>query len=365
MSVLFATASMLIASCGGGEDSGSSGGDDSGKPFAGETLRLTYWGGEYETGMKETIIPDFEEKTGAKIEYTPGWGEQVAKIKSSPADAPPYDVLAGELFLYTQAKEADILQPLRMEKLPNEKHLYPASRETIPYKDGTGVPTFGGWNALAYNENALGFEPKSWADLLRPELKGKVSLPRIYWAEDLWVSVYAAGHEDPAAFIKENPDEAFELAKKLGDQVKFWYEGGADFVGALKSGQIAAGLYYQELSFTDEWKDAGMKVIVPEEGSISYTDYWMIVRGTKKQELAEEFINYVLDPKVQSDYVKTIPAVTYSPDVTLHPDAAASGFYPDTDEEIANYHNSAVDYPWLSDKLTEWQERFTKEVIEK
>jgi spermidine/putrescine-binding protein len=365
LSLLLPTLAVLVASCGGDDGGGGSGGNDSGKPFAGETLRLTYWGGEYETAMKETIIPDFEEKTGAKIEYTPGWGEQVAKIKSSPADAPPYDVLAGELFIYTQAKEADILEPLRFDKLPNTKHLYPASRETIPYKDGTGVPTFGGWTALAYNENAMPFEPKSWADLLRPEMKGKVSLPRIYWAEDLWVSQYAQGHSDPASFVKSNPDEAFANAEKLGDQVKFWYEGGADFVGALKSGQIAAGLYYQELSFTDEWKDAGMKVIVPKEGSISYTDYWMIVRGTEKQALAEEFINYVLDPKTQDEYVKTLPAMTYSPDLTQNPDALASGFYPESNEEVANFHNSAVDYPWLADKLTSWQERFTKDVIEK
>lgn len=364
LSLLLASMAVLVASC-GGDDNGGGSASSSGKPFAGQTLRLTYWGGEYETAMKEALIPDFEAKTGAKVEYTPGWGEQVAKIKSSPADAPPYDLLAGELFIYTQAKEAGILEPLDFNKLPNTKHLYPASRETIPYKDGTGVPTFGGWTALAYNEKTMPFKPTSWADLLRPEMKGKVSLPRIYWAEDLWVSALANGHTNPAQWIESNPDEAFALAKGLGDQVKFWYEGGADFVSALKSGQISAGLYYQELSFTDEWKNAGMKVIVPKEGSISYTDYWMVVRGTQKKALAEEFINYVLDPQTQNKYVKVLPAMTYSPDVTQHPDAVASGFYPDTNEEVAAFHNSSVDYPWLSDKLTSWQERFTKDVIEK
>jgi putative spermidine/putrescine transport system substrate-binding protein len=367
VSFVMTALAALAASCGGSDDSGGSGGNNSGKPFAGQTLRLTYWGGEYEDAMKSTIIPDFEEKTGATIEYTPGWGEQVAKIKSSPPDDPPYDVLAGEMFIFTQAKEAGILQPLDLKKIPNVKHLYPASRETIPYKDGTGVPTFGGWTALAYNENAMPFKPTSWADLLRPEMKGKVSLPRIYWAEDLYVSQLAQGHTDPGAFIKSNPDEAFSNAQTLGDQVKFWYEGGADFVAALKSGQIAAGLYYQELSFTDEWKNAGMKVIVPKEGAIGYTDYWMMVRGTKKQKLAEAFINYVLDPKTQDKYVKVLPAMTYSPDVTQNPDAVASGFYPTNNDQVANFHNSSVDYPWLSSQhlLTPWQERFQKEVIEK
>jgi spermidine/putrescine-binding protein len=45
-------------------------------------------------------------------------------------------------------------------------------------------------------------------------------------------------------------------------------------------------------------EDADIAFVVPEEGSLSYTDNWAIVKGAPQKALAESFIDYLLRPDV-------------------------------------------------------------------
>jgi spermidine/putrescine transport system substrate-binding protein len=53
-------------------------------------------------------------------------------------------------------------------------------------------------------------------------------------------------------------------------------------------------------------KNPKIKFIVPKEGSDLWTDTMVILKTSKNKEAAHAFINYILDPKVQSWVVENI-----------------------------------------------------------
>ena len=61
------------------------------KPFAGQTVRVTSWGGTYEETLRNIVKPAFEERTGATMEIVLG-SAPLAQLKAE-GDDPSVDVL--------------------------------------------------------------------------------------------------------------------------------------------------------------------------------------------------------------------------------------------------------------------------------
>ena len=61
------------------------------KPYAGQTVRVTSWGGTYEETLRNIVKPAFEERTGATLEIVLG-SAPLAQLKAE-GDDPSVDVL--------------------------------------------------------------------------------------------------------------------------------------------------------------------------------------------------------------------------------------------------------------------------------
>lgn len=62
-------------------------------PFAGRTITLFVYSGLTENTFRDVYAPAFEKATGAKIVLSAGWWDAAAKLKSSPSDQPPFDLV--------------------------------------------------------------------------------------------------------------------------------------------------------------------------------------------------------------------------------------------------------------------------------
>ena len=87
---------MSFAGCGSGDsgqetaNEGSDSGEDA-KPFEGQTVRVSAWGGTYEETLRNIVKPAFEERTGATLEIVLG-SAPIAQLKAE-GDDPSVDVL--------------------------------------------------------------------------------------------------------------------------------------------------------------------------------------------------------------------------------------------------------------------------------
>jgi putative spermidine/putrescine transport system substrate-binding protein len=78
----------------------------------------------------------------------------------------------------------------------------------------------------------------------------------------------------------------------------FW----TDWAPLAKAGDVILAAEFDY--YLDAMKDQGYDIdyVVPSEGGVAVPEYVTVVNGTEKQELAEAFLNLMMDPRVQGAF---------------------------------------------------------------
>lgn len=339
---------------------------DPGKPFAGQTLVVGTWSGPYAESKRKAIFEPFEQLTGAKIEYKLAW-DHTPEIIAAPANDPPMDVAiaAGSDFLLGISQQ--LWLPIRYENVPNSYDVWENMLKFMgPWTDD-GMPKFGvpfdvGIHVLFYRKDLIGGDLTSWMDLWREEFKGRVMLEN-YYPYNLYVGAFLSdalpGAEE--IYSPAGHDALIgALSRMSKDWGARWYGGGAELVAAMEAEEVLVSNYWNGSALLKTLENpAKWGMAFPKEGSAAYLDYWCVVRGTKKQDLAELFINYALDPEVQSRFAATHNQIVANKKARI-PDTM-KGFYPSTAEEWAKV--LFLDVEFLEPYRIELDQRVTREVL--
>ena len=327
-----ATAFALAATACGGDGGGDASGGD--RPFEGRTLRVAAWSGPYARSIREYFVPPFEEATGATVEILDEWTEQVDKILAAPADQPPFDLSIGEGYLMCYGLQNDVWLEVDYSKISRAGEIYPWYREADEIDcedDAYGVPFGYGYSVLGFRESDLGFRPTSWEDLWRAEAQGKIALDQAFFNYGLAPAAQVQGI-DPAA-LEAGPEMDAVMAKTAELDVTLWYTAEAQVVNAFQTGDVAIAQMYIEGAQQLAEEDPGFDFIIPEEGSMGWIDYYMIVRGTTEVDLAHAFIDHLLDPDLQSRFAEDHLYWMANQDAAI-PERRAE-LFPKTNEELA------------------------------
>lgn len=285
---------FTLASCSSG---GSGGGDaiDPNADLSEQTLTVSIWA-DY---SPEDLAERFEEATGVKttiVNHTTN-EDIVAKLTAS-AD-PGIDVafVSGQ---YAQALgEQGLLAELDKSLIPNEKHLYPEALE-LAYDPGNvySEPYAWGTTGLCYRPDLTGYAPTSWNDLLnpKPELVGKTTM----LSTDRWLAEPALKLEGHSINTTDPDELAAAKEQLLKTKPTLLAYDDTTFYSKLVSGEAAL------VQAWDGWCNYGIaenpsiEFVVPEEGSDLWTDTMTVLESSENKEAAMAFINYILDPEVQS-----------------------------------------------------------------
>ena len=328
--------------------------------FKGEKLVVTCWSGPYTDSFKKAYAEPFMKKSGAIIVVSPGWSEFISKIKASPEDKPPYDVFMADGWNYIAAMNINRLQPIRKENIPNAKDIYPTLLKREPWVKGYGVPLDGSAYLPVYMGGKLNFTPKAWKDMLRPELKGRLTLDQAFYY-GLYAAAYISDLEPGAGelYTEDGLNEVFKISADLATRVTKFYKGGAEFLSLLNSGEALMGAYYVGGTVSEIRKGTNLKMVVPEEGSVSWIGYLTVMKGVKNRDLAEAFINFCVDGANQTEYLKVAGNWASSSKAVVPDDA--KDVMPDTDEKFQKI--TFFDWELLNAKWGELEERWKKEVL--
>ncbi|SDA98692.1 ABC transporter substrate-binding protein [Mesorhizobium qingshengii] len=288
--------------------------------FEGESLIAVSWSGNYEQVFRETVIDPFNAHYNTKAETVGGWDQIVSQIKAAPADNPPFDVSVGEEYISSAGLAEGLYQKTDATKIPNLKAVYPWFYETRPDRaKDYGIP-FGGGTCMLLARKALGIDPTSWALLWDQRLAGKVTADSAAWWWTLSV---------PAVMDKTSPglDEMYamttaeSLFAKL-DQLKIakWFKDGAEQANILNQGDADAAMSYSSDAYTFLTQSPDEYVVkVPAEGTSAWTDWYFKVRGTRHADLADLFMNYMLEKETQDRFLSKSLIFMARKDVTVPP----------------------------------------------
>jgi spermidine/putrescine-binding protein len=265
-----------------------------------KSINLFIWT-EY---MPQSVLDGFEKETGVKVNITTfsSIADMYAKVKSSPAGT--YDVVdSAEIYVDKMAKEG-LLEKLNYTNIPNKKNIDPSYLGPWYDTDNTySLPYLGGVVAICYNKSLVSNPPKSYADLFDPQYKDSIVMVndfRVIIGSINEMLGYDYNETDPAKLAKTEA-KLMELKPNIrlldSDSPKTSMINGETKVGLIYSAEIAIAME----------ENPDIQVVYPTEGQYLFLDSLCVAKGTKNKDLAEKFINYVLDPEVSKSISEAYP----------------------------------------------------------
>ena len=322
----------------------------------GTTLTVSTWGGITSDGVRDFVGPEFEKLTGAKLAFDiGGQGARYNKLLAQKGNQTA-DVFFGTDEALVGGLRAGILEPADRVALPHLADLHDWSMTVKPPDAAhvAGVPYTLISYCLAFNPETLKQRPTSWGDLWRPEFQGKLAFAAPGHSEMPPLVILAA---ELAGGSVTNIDPGFtKLAALRPNKLTFFW---TDWAPMLKTGDTIAATEFDY--YLESMKAQGYPVdyVFPKEGAIGSAEFVALVAGTKKREVAQVFLNLMIDPAVQEVFaVKTFQGPT-NKTIQLSPAVAAKMSYGEEKLKQIRFFDPVVSF----ENRPVWTERMTTEVV--
>ncbi len=261
--------------------------------YEGQTLSVYNW----TTYVAEDTITNFEELCGVSVTYTTFGGneELLARIR---AGNPGFDIIVPSDYVVTIMAAEELLIPLDREQIPNFANISetfldppfdPANEYSVPYQWGT--------IGIGYNQTEVGEEITTYQQIF--DYDGPVA-----WFDDarimLSVGLLVLGY-DPNSTSEDEINEARDFLIENGENVVYFHQD--DGQAYLERGEVDITLEYSgdifQLIGDCECED--YSYVIPVEGANIWTDNLTIPVDAPNPDLAQVFIDYILDPQVGAD----------------------------------------------------------------
>jgi spermidine/putrescine transport system substrate-binding protein len=254
------------------------------------TLSLYNWS----SYIDPSAIADFEQKFVVKIKYDTYESNDDLYAKLKPGN-PGYDVIFPSDYMVTIMRKENMLEAIELNNIPNIKNVKqkflnppydPGNQYSLPYQ----------WQTIGigYNIQATGKEITGWSDLFNYQKAGRVSL-----LDELRDTMSAAllylGY-DPNTTNPDQLNQARDLLIEKKDLIKTF----APDIGQnlLDQGEVDLALEYSGDIFQVMEENPNLRYVIPTEGAIIAADTMAIPKDAPHKEMAEKFINFILEPEI-------------------------------------------------------------------
>lgn len=258
----------------------------------------------------EYVAPDtirnFEHESGARVRYGvyESAEEMLAKVMTGNSG---WDIVFPPSNYIEPMREMDLLAPLDHRRLAGLANLDtpfdsppwdPALTHSVPYMWGA--------TGIVY-QTSLSPLPLAWADLWDARLAGRITMlddPVDYFAaclKKLGLSLNATRPEEltraKTEALRQKPLLRAYVNQEVRDQ--------------LLAGEVLASQCWRDLAARLKQAAPGkLEFAYPVEGFSLYADNAVILRESRRQELAHRFLDYLLRPEVAAGVVESIRTST-------------------------------------------------------
>lgn len=285
------TFSVLLTAC-GGSDSADGKSDE-------KVVNILNWS-EY---IPDKVIKQFEEETGIKVNYSTVSSneEMVAKLSVSSSG---FDLAVPSTYFVEALIKEGRLEKINKENIPNLKNI---GEEFLGWdfdpNDDYSLPFMWGSEIIAYNEDLVDIDIKSYKDLFHPSLKNSLVVlddPRTMLGAMLAMLGYS-----PNSTNEDEIMAAGEELKKLSPNIKAFNSDDAKRM--LAGNEVKAGVVYAAEAFLAQQDNPKIKMVIPEDHLSLWQDNFVIPKGAPHKENAEKFINFIYRPEVSKEITMDYP----------------------------------------------------------
>ncbi|HBG74002.1 MAG: hypothetical protein A2X25_02325 [Chloroflexi bacterium GWB2_49_20] len=255
------------------------------------TMAIQPWPGSYEDIFKKYVYEPFTAKTGVKITSTPQaeW-YNLAKIKQEvDSGNPTLDIsvqLPGDV---VRGGKDGLFEEINVASVPMTADLFDQAKALLPWGLGYLVYSYG-----------IGYRPgtgdySSWWDIWDPKYAGRLSLGK---TETTYV-VQTINRLITGKMSPVDTDAVFAKLDELKPNIKKMFESDADLRNMYNAEEIDAFVFFNGRVAVQQ--DDGIDVLFssPSEGAFAAFDFLCITKNSKNKDIAQEFINFSLEPEQQ------------------------------------------------------------------
>ena len=246
--------------------------------------------------IPQKVMDDFTKETGIEVVYSTFEANEAMIAKVKLMQGKGYDVVVPSSYFLDIMKEDDLIQKIDHSKLPNLAQIDPKwlNKDFDPNNEYS-VPYMWGVLGLAYNTKYIKPEQlTSWADLTRPEFKGKLIM-----TDDLrdafCVGMKAKGRSCVDA-AGEDIELGYQFLRDLKPSIRIFDV--TAIKQALISEEVWAGPIWNGDYLVAAEENKNLAFLFPKEGVPLWMDNFVITKGAENVANAHTFINYMLRPEV-------------------------------------------------------------------
>src|SRR5438034_7833145 len=317
-----------------------------------ERLIISSWGGSWKDLITETVAKKFTADTGVEVEFiTGGTIDRLNKEKLAKGN-PESDITFTTSHVGWLYANDGLYETLDLSKIPNAANLLEQAKIS-PYHIGTWAYVY----TIGYRPDLIkDLKFESWADLWRPEVRGKLAAPDFDPSHLIVVAALLSGG-DAATWEKGQAK-----LKELKPSFKAFYTNDANSQQLIANGETPVQVILSMNAHYMAGEGVPIQLVIPKEGAVLGIDTVAIMKGSKKAELAYKFINIALDPQVQAEvanFKKGSPVVL---DAKLDPAIAKlPGVFTSVDQW--NKQAIIIDHKLRAEKTAEWRKWFAENMM--
>ncbi|NGP44879.1 ABC transporter substrate-binding protein [Bacillaceae bacterium SIJ1] len=315
-----------------------------------QELVVSTWGFASEF-FEEEVYKPFEEKHD--VDIVVDIGNNADRLNKVRQGTSAVDVIFLSDYYANQGISEGLFAEVDQEKLTNVDKIYDVAKAPLgeAYGPAYTIARFG----IAYNPEAIDMEITSWSDLWEAELQGNLTVPGITTTTGpmmLDVASLVGGSET------FNEDTAIEKSQELNENVVKYYGKTSELVNMFGQGEVAVGPVMEMYMSDLQEAVPSVEFVNPEEGSYAVMNTVNVVKTSEQQELAHEFINWMLSNEVQTASAKNGIDSPVNTEVELTEEEAQGLTY---GKEVVESLRS-LDMENVNENLKTWIERWNREV---
>lgn len=263
-------------------------------------LVVVSYGGAYQEAQRKAFFEPFAEQYGVTVREDTWNGDFSALISMVESGDVSWDVVAAEDYMVLRGAEDGLLEEIDYSKVPRDALLPGAVHDY-------GVATAFFSTVLAYNTDDYPdatAHPVGWAQFWDTSTFPGPRTLRKNPLATLEIALLAAGVSRDELYPLDL-DRAFASLDAISDHVTVWWEDGAQPAELLASGDIPLGAAWNGRIHSAA--QAGEPVALDWEDGIMSADWWIIPRGARNSDIAQDFIAFASSADPQAALPTFIP----------------------------------------------------------
>lgn len=246
--------------------------------------------------IDESLIDEFEEKTGIKVQYSTYDTNEMMyqKVKSG---STKYDLIFPSDYMVQKMSREGMLKKINFNNIPNYRYIDkdfldnqydPTNEYSVPYMWGT--------LGIVYNKKLVKDKVDSW-DILWNKKYSRDILMFDSVRDSMGVALKKLGYSMNSINSREIDEAKNLLIKQKPLILAYVNDDGKD---RMVGNEALMGIFYSGDVPQMKFENKNLEYVVPKEGSNKWTDAICIPKTADNSDWAEEFINFLCDPEVNA-----------------------------------------------------------------